>query len=300
MKGWPLIGLCLAIVGCGGSGFEAPLGLMAGNGPNGGKSPLKGDIGFKKAMGKVLADGLTKEYTKPTVAESERAKLIGEGKAPLVFIKGDPKQKLIALTFDDSPYAKWTPKLLDVLRLLNVKATFFCIGASVKKFPAIARQIVEDGHEIGNHSYNHIDLAWLSRGEAQSEIEACNDAIRKAVGIQPTLVRPPGGNFDEYLVEAAKKTGMTLVFWTANVGDYRRPTPIEVLKVAEERTGPGGIVLLHDGVQQTLAALPTFVHHMRQKGYKFVTVSELMAAKKAPDDSKILSYATLGLKKPVR
>lgn len=300
MKGWIGAFACAVAIGCGGSGIEAPLALASGDAPNGSKAPLRGDIGFKKAMGKVLADGLEREFMKPTSAEVERSKLIGEGKQPLVFVKGDPTQKLIALTFDDSPYAKWTPKLLDVLQMQNVKATFFCIGASVKKYPALARDIVSRGHEIGNHSYNHIDLAWLSRGEAQSEIEACNDAIRKAVGIQPTLVRPPGGNYDEYLLEAAKKTGMTLVFWTANVGDYRRPQPTDVLAVAQERTRAGGIVLMHDGVQQTLAALPTFIHRMRAKGYKFVTVSELIAAKKSPDDSRILSYATLGLKKPVR
>lgn len=294
MKGLSLLAGLALIAGCGGSGMDSVLAL------NGNTSTLKGDIGFKKAMGKVLADGLTRGFMKPTSAETGRSREIGAGKEPLIFMRGDPSKKLIALTFDDSPYPKWTPKLLDVLRMLNVRATFFCIGASVKKYPAIAREIVAAGHEIGNHSYNHIDLAWLSRGEAQAEIEACNDVLRKSVGIQPTLVRPPGGNFDEYLIEAAKKTGMTLVFWTANVGDYRRQNPEAVLKIAIERTKAGGIILMHDGVQQTLGALPTFVHRMQAKGYKFVTVSELIAAKKEPDDSKRLSYAALGLKAPQR
>jgi len=281
----------LFLGGCGGSGIELheaePEEITR----------LPADVNFRRAMGRSMTDELirTRPVRIPKKGSEERPV---SQPGPLVVLRGNRQEKLVALTFDDSPYARWTPMLLDQLSLLRVKATFFCVGSSVERFPAIVREIASSGHEIGNHSYNHIDLAWLSQAQVMVQIRACNEALRRATGKVPVLLRPPGGNYDTGVLAAAKASGMTLAFWSANVGDYRRASSAEIVRIAMERIGPGSIVVLHDGISNTLAALPTIVTKLRNKGYRFVTVSELISRKKSADDVQSLSYHALGLKRP--
>jgi peptidoglycan/xylan/chitin deacetylase (PgdA/CDA1 family) len=190
--------------------------------------------------------------------------------------RGDPKRKEIALTFDDGPHPAFTPRLLDLLQQLHVKATFFLVGKKVEEAPEVVARIVHDGHEIGNHTYHHSNLSKIPVESIESEIQRGNEAIRRACGRTPTLFRPPGGHHDDSILAAAEKLGMTTVLWTDDPADFANPGPDVIEHRILDQVGSGADVLLHDGVEQTLAVLPDLVARLRREGYSFVTMSEMV------------------------
>ncbi|MFI5384961.1 MAG: polysaccharide deacetylase family protein [Fimbriimonadales bacterium] len=185
--------------------------------------------------------------------------------------------KTIALTFDDGPHGDLTLKLLGLLRQLNVKATFFVVGKMVDKAPWLVREEFALGHEIGNHTYDHPNLDKLTGAQVAQEYRACGDAIQRATGIRPKFCRPPGGRFDTEVLRAASNEGMWTVLWTDDPGDFARPDPKVLVERLDRQMKNGGILLLHDGIPQTLQVLPEVVAELRKRGYRFVTCSELLA-----------------------
>jgi peptidoglycan/xylan/chitin deacetylase (PgdA/CDA1 family) len=188
---------------------------------------------------------------------------------------GNPARKWIALTFDDGPHPYHTPVLLKTLRRLHVRATFFVVGRNVDRYPELVRQMVEDGHEVENHTYNHLRLSQMPLGIVHEEIEAGAAAIWRATGRIPRFVRPPGGMTNHAVRQVAQFGGYVTVMWTDDPADYERP-PVETLRqrlFAHVR--PGSIILLHEKVPQTVQVLPEFVAEMRRRGYQFVTVEEM-------------------------
>jgi peptidoglycan/xylan/chitin deacetylase (PgdA/CDA1 family) len=192
-----------------------------------------------------------------------------------VLAHGDPKLKEVALTFDDGPHPLWTPKLLDLLKSLNVHATFFLVGKMVDKYPSLAMREVAEGHEIANHTYNHPNLTKLTPVQVQDELRRGADAIRRAVGYTPVFFRPPGGQYNAATLETARAMRLTPVLWTANPKDFLHPTPDLVEQRLLSAPASGGILLCHDGIEETMRVLPDVVSRLRAKGYTFVTVSEL-------------------------
>ncbi len=185
--------------------------------------------------------------------------------------------KQVALTYDDGP-SSITPRFLATLRRLGVPATFFMLGQQVAANPGIARRVLAGGHEIGDHSWNHANLGGGGPG-ATAQMERTNAVIRRVTGFSPCLFRPPGGSTGADLVARVRALGMTSVLWSADPFDWRLPGTASIVGRVLAQTGPGGIILSHDGGGprgQTLAAAAPVVAALRARGYTFVTVSTLL------------------------
>lgn len=195
----------------------------------------------------------------------------------LKLTRGDPSARMVALTFDDGPHPEFTSKLLAVLDKYNVRATFFVVGKMAEKCPDLVRKELAAGHEIGNHTYSHANLAKLSESGAAAELKECEDTLREITGEKAKYCRPPGGRYDREAVIAASQMGLTTVLWTDNSADYLGLGERKLQRRVLSRVTPGGIILMHDGVQQTIDVLPAIIEKLRSKGYRFVTLSELQA-----------------------
>ena len=184
----------------------------------------------------------------------------------------------IALTFDDGPSAKLTPKLLDLLAAHHIKATFFLIGENAAQNPDIVAREAKEGHEVGNHSWSHPNFGKMSDDGIRTQLRKTDDAIRSAVGTSPTLLRPPYGS-----ITARQKRwinqefGYKIVLWDVDPLDWRRPGPAVVCNRIVKNTRAGSIVLAHDIHPGTIEAMPCVLKELEAKGFKFVTVSELIA-----------------------
>lgn len=186
----------------------------------------------------------------------------------------------IALTFDDGPHPQNTPRLLDILAKRNVKATFYVIGRNVGLYPQVLRRTVAEGHEIGNHSQTHPLLSKLGDSGLRQEMKRCQDAIGSAAGVRPRTMRPPyGGLLQRQRELVHQEFGYPTILWSVDPLDWRRPGPSVVTSRILSATTPGGIVLAHDLHGQTVDAMPATVDGLLRRGFRFVTVSQLIAMK---------------------
>ena len=187
-----------------------------------------------------------------------------------------PGQKVIALTFDDGPWPHSTAEVLGILRDNNVKATFYMVGQEVSRRPQIARLVRDAGHAIGNHSWDH-----PSRPRSPvSQVTRTDAVIKRELGFTPTTFRPPYGIKHNGMAARAMKEGDAVILWTADSTDWSRPGSAKIASRVLRQASSGGIVLMHDGGgprSQTVAALPIIIGTLRSRGYKFVTVPELLA-----------------------
>ncbi|MGC8668048.1 MAG: polysaccharide deacetylase family protein [Chthonomonadales bacterium] len=193
-------------------------------------------------------------------------------------VRGNPNLKEIALTFDDGPHPAFTPRLLDLLARLHVKATFFLVGKMVDRYPDLVRQEVAQGHEVANHTYDHLRLASVPPALIEPELKEGSLALVRAVGSPTRFYRPPGGEYNADVIEAGRRLGYIMVLWTNDPGDYRRPSGALLEERLLRDVSNGAIILLHDGIPQTLTILPRLVTALRREGYRFVTISEMAAA----------------------
>ncbi|VBB05325.1 polysaccharide deacetylase [Lucifera butyrica] len=187
-------------------------------------------------------------------------------------------QKVVALTVDDGPHYKTTPVLLQILRKKKVHVTFFVLGSNAALHPEILAQAVADGHEIANHAYSHVILTKMSRNQYEEEMDKAEKAI-VAVAPKPRLFRPPGGAYNDGILEAARARGYTTVLWSIDPRDWRRPSVDAVVKTVMDQVKPGSIILLHDGQYPlpTPQAVSIIIDRLREQGYTLVTVSELLS-----------------------
>lgn len=186
----------------------------------------------------------------------------------------------VAITFDDGPHPQNTPRLLDILRARNIKATFYVIGRSVDLHPQIVRRTVAEGHEIGNHSHTHRLLSKLGDSELRMEMSRCQDAIGRAAGVRPRTMRPPYGGLTQRQRELVHaEFGYPTILWSVDPLDWKRPGPSVVTSRILSGASPGGIILGHDLHSQTVDAMPATLDGLLRRGYQFVTVSQLLAMK---------------------
>ena len=187
---------------------------------------------------------------------------------------GDPKY--VALTFDDGPSPRCTPRLLDGLREMGAKATFFVVGCQAVKDPDIVQRIAAEGHQVGNHSYDHADLHSLTAAQALADLEKNDALLRELLGEGEYWVRPPYGLMTE--AEAAALS-VPLVNWSVDTEDWKSKDADKILDIIYRQVSDGDIVLLHDRYQNTVDAVLRAVPHLQEQGYVFVTVAELLALK---------------------
>jgi chitin deacetylase len=186
-----------------------------------------------------------------------------------------PGSKVIALTFDDGPWPHSTRQILSILAQHKIKATFFMIGSVVQEYPQIARSVRDAGHSIGNHSWSHP----LRPRDARAQIDRTDAIIKRTVGITPTIYRPPYGALKNGMDKRATQLHKAIIIWSDDSDDWRRPPASRLASTVLREASSGGIVLMHDGGgprSHTVQALPIIISHLQQRGYRFVTVPELL------------------------
>jgi len=189
----------------------------------------------------------------------------------------------IALTFDDGPHAFLTHRILNVLQALDVPATFFLVGKNVKSHPQVAQDIARAGHEIGNHTYNHSHLTLLSSKKIINEIIRTDTLLRSIDGVEPRFLRPPFGLFTKRVLDIAERLGYKIVVGDVYPRDPQRPGKEKIVERVLDRTEPGSIIILHDGGNsrnvdrsQTIEAIKEIIPQLKQKGFIFLRMSDLL------------------------
>lgn len=204
--------------------------------------------------------------------------IYGQNNEEIFIRNGSRNKKYLALTFDDGPHPKETNEVLDVLKKYNVKATFFIAGKHANWYSEPLIRASKEGHEIGNHTFNHPDISNLSNKQLEEEILKCEEVLLKVTGKRPTLFRPPYGSYKQSeLTEIVNKLGYKVVLWTTvDAKDWKNPGAENIANTIINNAKNGDIILLHDyATENTVEALDILIPKMQSKGYKFVTVSEL-------------------------
>ena len=183
----------------------------------------------------------------------------------------------IALTFDDGPSALYTADILDYLKEEGVCATFFVVGAWVDKYPESVKQLHDAGHQIQNHSNTHPYMSTLSTTQMTNELDACNKKIEDVTGVCPTLFRPPYGDYSNSVIETVEAGKMYTIQWSIDSLDWKEnATPESICERVISKAHPGGIVLFHNDADHTPEALPTILKCLKDEGYEFVFISDLI------------------------
>ena len=185
----------------------------------------------------------------------------------------------IALTFDDGPAANTTPEILDILNEFGIKATFFVVGKNCEENPEILKRIADEGHEIGNHTYSHLNLTNVSKRCITNEVRKTEDIISDITGIKTNLFRPPGGVYSDMIAQTCDSLGYWAILWSVDTVDWRKPDAEKITRTVVDNASSGVIILCHDyiaGKSKTPAALRMFIPRLIEQGYVFVTVSELI------------------------
>lgn len=188
--------------------------------------------------------------------------------------------KVVALTFDDGP-SKYTDKYLDVLKKNDAVGTFFVIGNNVKAYDKILIKMLKNGNEIGNHSYSHKWLNRLSQEEFEDEINKTQDIIKKTTGFTPLIFRPTYGGYSDKL---KKYTGLTFILWDVDSLDWKVKSKDKIVKNVIQNVKNSSIVLMHDNHIYSLSALDEIIKYLKEQGYEFVTISELLELKELREE----------------
>ena len=226
-------------------------------------------------MGTVWSAGKEPEAVQ-TIGNKAVRLVAGEGMLRLMeqeLMEQSQAHPEVALTFDDGPSPKYTPLLLDGLKERNVRATFFLLGKNVKENQELVQRMQAEGHLLGNHTYNHVQLNKIPETTARQEILKTNNEIYEATGKYPEYMRPPYGAWKKNMELCVE---MLPVFWDIDTLDWKSQNVDAILKAAGEEPEDGSIILMHDEYQTSVEAALLLIDRLKEKGYEFVTVDELI------------------------
>ncbi len=195
------------------------------------------------------------------------------------FYHGNTQLPEIALTFDDGPNPPYTNQILSILQHYKIKATFFCVGSQVERYPQLVKQEYRQGNAIGNHTWGHPNMPALSVASIIWQLTTAGDDIQNATGVRPTLFRPPYGAVDSNVLTYANYFGLTVVQWNVDPRDWSRPGIDVIYQRVLAQTSAGSIILMHDGGgdrSQTVAVLPMIIAWFQQHHFQFVTLPRLV------------------------
>jgi peptidoglycan/xylan/chitin deacetylase (PgdA/CDA1 family) len=222
-------------------------------------------------------------------AEDPGSQLFGK-----TVVSGPTAERTVALTFDDGPNPPYTERILAVLRAEHVHATFFVVGRAVAAYPHTVQEIVRDGNVLGNHTWDHAHLLVLTPAGVHAELARTDDAIWRATGVHTRLMRPPFGARDFHSLAQIHADGYTPVMWSVPLpGDWEQPGDATIARRVVDHVSPGAIIVLHDGNrgilcgqhhvaprvcdrEQEVAATREIIDTLRARGYRFVTIPELL------------------------
>jgi len=223
-----------------------------------------------------FASAIVLETTLPATYADQSVPVRYRGKKVLNVPKGF-SEKVIALTFDDGPEPKVTPKILKALEAYDAKATFFVLGSYAKRHPAVLRETALQGHVIGSHTWSH--PAKPTQKSAGPEIWKTAKAINEATGIWPSTFRPPYGLDKAYTAQLARREGYSSIIWNKSGADTAKGSTADTIYMnATLRARPGDIILFHDGPGKahTAAAVPRILKTLKKNGYEFITVPDML------------------------
>lgn len=184
-------------------------------------------------------------------------------------------QGYISITFDDGPDPDVTPQILDILDEYNVKATFFALSRYVKAYPQLAKEIINRGHELANHSMNHMDLSKQTQKTLNNEVIQSKNDIESITGQEVTLFRPPYGSTNQLVKNTLTESNQKSVMWSIDTEDWKNQNANTINQIVQAYAKPGSIILMHDIHQTTAQALPLVLENFKQQGLQQVTISEL-------------------------
>ena len=190
--------------------------------------------------------------------------------------RGNPAKRMVALTFDATYGDNQTTRLLQILRDNNIRATFFLSGIWPLNYPTLARNIAAAGHEIGNHSYTHPHMTQIPLTEVSNQLIRTNALIRSVTGVSPYLFRPPFGEYNQAVLNTVARLGFVTIMWTVDSLDWKNPGVNQIISRVVNNITPGAIVLMHQAAPQTPDALPEIISSLRQQGYSFGTVTQVL------------------------
>lgn len=188
----------------------------------------------------------------------------------------DPEKPMVALTFDDGP-GKYTEELLDILAEYEVKATFFMIGSQIDDYTEAVKRMEEEGHELAGHTWSHRQLTKLSDEEMTDQIMTTRAKIYEVTGVDATLLRPPYGSYNDKVKKVCQELGVVMVNWSVDTLDWKNKNADKVYNVIMKDVEDGKIILCHDLYETTVAAIERVIPELKEQGYQFVTVSELLS-----------------------
>lgn len=218
--------------------------------------------------------GQTTTETKPEAPKAEA----DTGKHKKVkYNSVNTTEKVVAFTFDDGPLPNTTPKLLDILKQHDAKATFFVRAGLLQWNSKITKRTAEEGHEIANHTYNHPDITKIDHATLIKELESSNKSIKAATGLTPKFFRPPfGAHRQDQAQMIYDRYGMSTAMWNLDPQDWKSPGASVVTERIVSKVKPGSVVCCHDIMAGTVEAMPAVLSRLKAQGYKFVTLSELV------------------------
>lgn len=211
-----------------------------------------------------------------TFSLNESAFMVAAKKRELPVYSVERDDKVIAISFDASWGGEQTLGILDTLDAYNVKTTFFLVGIWVDKYPELVTEIVERGHEIGNHSATHPHMSQISEGKILEELRIMSDKVEKLTSKRPTLFRPPYGDYNDRLVLTTRQAGYEVVQWSVDSLDWKNRGVEDIIRQCTKKIESGDIVLFHNDAQFTKEALPKVLEDYLAKGFQIVPVSEIL------------------------
>ncbi|MBF7083920.1 polysaccharide deacetylase family sporulation protein PdaB [Desulfallas sp. Bu1-1] len=217
----------------------------------------------------VLFMIMLQQNTTPTDAEAK----------PHAIYKVQTDKPVVALTFDISWGTKVPGPVMDILKEKNVKSTFFLSGPWVEKYPEFPKRLTAEGHEIASHGNEHVNYSERSKEWVKNDIMTAHNVIQEVTGVSPKLIRTPNGDWNEMVLQTAEELGYKVIQWSDDSLDWKKERSVDqIINRVLEKAHPGAIILMHasDTCDRTPAALPAVIDGLRKKGYRLVTVSELL------------------------
>jgi peptidoglycan-N-acetylglucosamine deacetylase len=201
----------------------------------------------------------------------------------VVFTSGPPIAKRVAISFDDGPDLVYTPQILDVLKREHVKATFFLLGRHARKYPGMVKRIVEEGHSVGNHTWDHPQLPKVSSKQIRAEIQRTDSLLFHLIGYHTFMFRPPYGAASSANISQISRMHYKVIDWSVDTRDWSSSSPAQILDVVNRTVKPGSIILEHSAgpkaLQNTVDSLPQMIRWLREQHYEIVTIPELLKIK---------------------
>jgi peptidoglycan/xylan/chitin deacetylase (PgdA/CDA1 family) len=227
----------------------------------------------------LASSGCTKlDTTAPATARAEGVSATARAGFGAVDCR---EAKCIALTFDAGP-SENSARLLDILKEKQVPATFFLLGKRhIEKYPELVERMAAEGHEVASHTWDHKILTRIPPAQIRDELERTDSAIERITGKRPTLMRPPQGRTDDEVHKICRELGLAEVLWSVTAKDYATTDSALITKRVLAQATRDGIILLHDLYQGTVPAVPGIIDALKERGYVFVTVPQLLAPGKA-------------------